>query len=89
MVEQLTPHSLDVGVWGSSLAGRIVSLAKELYSTLCLFTQVYKWVPVTYCWGVTLAILLGMFHAKETRISSSRLGLWLVCALTFLPSYLA
>ena len=57
--------------------------------SLCLFTQVYKWVPVTYCWGVTLAILLGMFHAKETRISSSRLGLWLVCALTFLPSYLA
>ena len=23
----------------------------KLYSTLFLFTQVYKWVPVTYCWG--------------------------------------
>ena len=100
MVEQLTPHSPDVGVWGSSLAGRIVSLDKELYSTLCLFPQVYKWVPVTYCWGVTLrwtsipskgevAILLGMFHAKETGISSGHLGLWLVCAFTFLPLYLA
>jgi len=37
-----------------SLAGHIVSLDKELYSTLSLFTQVHKWVPVTYCWGVTL-----------------------------------
>ena len=27
---------------------------KELYSILFLFTQVYKWVLVTYCWGVTL-----------------------------------
>ena len=31
-----------------------------------------------------LAILLGMLHAKETRISSGHLGLWLVCAFTFL-----
>ena len=30
------------------------SLDKELYSTLSLFTQVYKWVPATYCWGATL-----------------------------------
>ena len=30
--------------------------------------------------GVT--ILLGMPHAKETGISSDRLGLWLVCAFT-------
>ena len=32
----------------------IVSLDKELYSTLSLFSQVYKWVPATYWWGVTL-----------------------------------
>ena len=33
-------------------------LDNKLYSTLFLFTQVYKWVPVTYCWergvGITL-----------------------------------
>ena len=33
-----------------------------------------------------VAILLGMLHANETGISSGRvLGLWLVCAFTFLP----
>ena len=37
-------NTLDLEVRGSSLAGRIVSLDKELYSTLFLFTQVYKWV---------------------------------------------
>ena len=42
VVEWLTPQSPDVGVQGSSLASHIVSLDKELYSTLCLFTQVYK-----------------------------------------------
>ena len=26
-------------------------LHKELNSTLSLFTQVYEWVPATYCWG--------------------------------------
>ena len=31
-----------------------------------------------------LAILLGMLHPKETRISSGHLGLWLACAYTFL-----
>ena len=30
-----------------------------------------------------VAILLGMLHAKETRISSGQLGLWLVCAFNF------
>ena len=34
----LTP---DLEVWGSSLAHCVVSLDKELYSTLSLFTQVY------------------------------------------------
>ena len=32
-------------------------------------------------------ILLGMLHTKETRISSGHLGLWLMCAFTFLPGY--
>ena len=41
-------------VWGSSLAPPVFPLDKEIYSTLSLFTQVYKWVPSTYCWGVTL-----------------------------------
>ena len=43
--------SAGLQVQGSSLAHRVVSLDKKLYSTLCLFTQVYKWVPATYCWG--------------------------------------
>ena len=78
-----------------SPAHRVVSLNKELYSTLSLFTLVYKWVLPTHCWGVTLrwtripyrgeeAILLCMLHAKETGISSGCLGLWLVCTFTFL-----
>ena len=52
--KRLTPRTLDLEVWGSSLVRLIVSLDKELYSTLSPFTQVYKWVPATYCWGVTL-----------------------------------
>ena len=31
-----------------------------------------------------VAILLDMLHAKETGISSGRLGLWLVCAFPFI-----
>ena len=41
VAEQLTPRTLDLEVRGSSLALRVVSLDKELYSTLSLFTQVY------------------------------------------------
>ena len=37
------------------------------------------WYPVQG--GV--AMLLGMLHAKETRISCGHLGLWLMCAFTF------
>ena len=48
MAERLTPRTPDLEVQGSSLARRVVSLDKGLYSTLSLFTQVYK------CWGVTL-----------------------------------
>ena len=50
----LTPQTLDLEVWDSTLARHFVSLDKELYSTLSLFTQVYKWVPATYFWGATL-----------------------------------
>ena len=60
-----------------------------------LHPGVNGWILATYCWGVTLrwtsilsrgggeAILLGMLHAKETRISSGRLGLRLECAFAF------
>ena len=71
------------------LARCVVSLGKELFSTLSLFTQLYKWLAVTYCWGVILpmdyhpvqggvAILLGLHHTMETSISSGRVGIWLV-----------
>ena len=48
-----TSNSSGSGGLGLSLACHVVSLDKELYSTLSLFTQVYKGVPATYCWGVT------------------------------------
>ena len=80
VTERLTPRTLDLEVRGSSLARRVVSVHKKLYSTLSLFTQVYKWVPATYCWWGVVAILLGMLYAKETGIRCDRLGLWLVCA---------
>ena len=54
MAEWLTPRPLDLEVRGSSLACCVVSLDKELYSTLSPFTQVYKWVPATYLLEVTL-----------------------------------
>ena len=37
-----------------------------------------------------VAIFLDMLHAKETRISSGHLGVWLMCAFTLpLPCCLA
>ena len=42
VAEWLTPQTPDLEVWGSSLAHRDVSLDKELYSTLSLFTYMYK-----------------------------------------------
>ena len=39
MAERVTPRTLDLEVRGSSSARRFVSLGKELYSTLSLFTQ--------------------------------------------------
>ena len=44
VAERLTP---DLETRGSSLARRVVSLEKKLNSTF--LTQVYKWVPATYC----------------------------------------
>ena len=97
----LTPRNPDLEVRDSPLVRSVLSLDKELYSTLSLFTQVYKWVPVTFCGGNSamdqhpvqgeVAILLGMFHAKKTGISPSRLGLWLKCAFIvfyLLPGYI-
>ena len=51
VADRLTTRTYDLEVQGSSLGRRVVSLDKELYSTLSLFTQVYKWVLATYCWG--------------------------------------
>ena len=51
---RLTLRTLDLEVLDSNLARRVVSLDKELYSSLSLFIQVYKSVPATFCWGVTL-----------------------------------
>ena len=45
---QLKPWTPDLEVRGSSLTHCVVSLDKELYFTLTLFTQVYKWVSATY-----------------------------------------
>ena len=54
VAEWLRTRIPDLEVQGASLARRAVSSDKELYYTLSLFTQEYKWVPATYCWGVTL-----------------------------------
>ena len=51
LAEQITLRNLDLAVWGSSLTCRIVSLDKELYSTLSIFIHVYKWVLATPCCG--------------------------------------
>ena len=39
-----------------SLCCRVVSLDEKLYSTLSLFTQVYKWVPAIIMLGGNLAM---------------------------------
>ena len=41
----------DLEFGSSSFARHVVSLDKELYSTLSLFTQVYKQGSATCCWG--------------------------------------
>ena len=83
LAERLTPRSPDPEV--RSLTHRLVFLDKELYSTLSLFTEL-PWVSATHCRGGKpaidwhpvqggVAILIGMFHAKETGISYGRLAL--------------
>ena len=57
VAEWSRPRTPDLEAQGSSLAHCVVSLDKQLYFTLSLFTQLmYKWVPATYMyfWGVTL-----------------------------------
>ena len=77
VAEPLTPRTPDL-VRRSSLTRSVVSLDKELYSTLSLFTRVFNWLASR---PGEVAILLGnyMRHAKETVISSGRLDLWVVC----------
>ena len=50
VAEWLKPRTPDLKVRASNLARRVVSLDKELYFTLPLFTQVYKWAGVTMRW---------------------------------------
>ena len=78
VAEQLRPRTLDLEVQGPSLAHRVVYLDKELYSTLSLFTQVYKWVPATYCWGdggVTLRGTSNLIQYLSRGIQFSRASL--------------
>ena len=74
VAKRLTPWTLDLDP----------GFKPQLYSTLSLFTLVYKWVPATNCWGVTLR----WTSIPEIGISSGRLGFWFVCAFTYL-SYLS
>ena len=50
MAERLTPRTLNLGVRGSSLARRVISLDKELYSTFSLeeknFFVIYSYLKV-------------------------------------------
>ena len=47
VAERLKPRTLDLEVRDTSLRRRVVFFDEELFSTLSLFTQVYKWVPGT------------------------------------------
>ena len=69
-VKWLTPRTLDREVRVLSLALRVVSLDKELYSTFSLFTQVYKWVPATCCWGGNPAMDYS-YHPVQGRSSNT------------------
>ena len=60
MAERLTP--LDLEVRCSRLVHHVVSLDMELYSTLSLFTQVYKWVPDGIVLGGNLAMDLHLIQ---------------------------
>ena len=63
-------------------------MAVSLVCLLYIYCLYRVWGMVVGGGGAAggVAILLGVLHANETGISSSRgLGLWLVCAFTFLP----
>ena len=100
MAERLTPRILDQEVRCSSLTCCVVSLSKELYSTLSPFIQVYKLYGyrrytaggVTRRWTSIPSIgecntpWLASWYGSRNMISSGRVGLWLVCTFTlFLP----
>ena len=51
VTEWWTPRILGSGGPGFKPRPPRCFLDNKLYSTLFLFTQVYKWVPVTHCWG--------------------------------------
>ena len=63
MAERLTPRTPDLEVRGSSLARRVVSLDKELYSANCLS------LPGAQLFEGQLALNPGL---KLTRVSFSR-----------------
>ena len=63
------------------------------FTPLFYFIQVFNWVPATYCLGVTLRwtrirprgkqqYSYAYFMLRKPEISSSRVCLWLVCAVT-------
>ena len=50
-------HLRSGGRWfESGLCRRVVSLDKKLFSTLPLFTKVYKWLPTILMLGSNLAM---------------------------------
>ena len=65
MAGRVTSPTPDLKVWGSRIAHRVVSLDKELYSTLSTQLGVtLQWTSIPSKRGVP--ILLGVLHAKET-----------------------
>ena len=86
MAERLTPRTPDLEVQGSSLARRVVSLDKELYSANCLSSprciNGYRRHPAggnpamdKHPVQGRVSILRGMLHAKETGINSGPFNL--------------
>ena len=93
MNQRLTTRPPDLEVQGSSLARRVVYLDKELYSTLssprCMsgYRRHTGDGPASRPWGRGRGGNTPRHAAKETRISSSCLGFWLVFAFTFCLPY--
>ena len=74
-------HFRSGGRWvDPSLCRRVVSLDKKRYSTLSLFTQLYKWVPaIIILWG---DLVMDHHSSRGSSYIPSR-GMvslsWLVC----------